>query len=211
MKYFEKEREPQQFTDWKLNDKMYQRGNPKWNRLPGSIKEILRECICKEQGYICCYCERKLKPGDLHLEHFEPRKHYPLRQLEYDNIYCSCQLEIGEGAPRHCGNSKGSWFNKELLVSPLDSTCESKFKYTHDGQILPVCENDNQSVETINRLQLNIDKLQNLRKAAIEPFLDEELSQEDLELFVQEYLVEKDNNGGHYNEFYTTIKYLFGD
>lgn len=211
MKYFKKEQEPKQFTDWKLNDKMYQRGNPRWNRLPGSIKEILRECTCKEQGYICCYCERKLNPGDLHLEHFKPRKHYPLRQLEYDNIYCSCQLDIDKGDPRHCGNSKGSWFNEELLVSPLDSSCETRFKYTYDGQIHSIGEDDNQAKETINRLQLNIDKLQSLRRVAIEPFLDEELSTDDLEQFVQGYLVDKESNGGSYNEFYTTIKYLFGN
>lgn len=35
------------------------------------------------------------------------------------------------------------------------------------------------------------------------------MSDEELTLFVKEYLKDKTDNGGKFNEFYTTIKYLF--
>jgi uncharacterized protein (TIGR02646 family) len=211
MKYIEKNPEPAEILEWKANDKMYQRGKPNWKRFPTELKELLREYICAEQGHICCYCERRLNPKEMHLEHFKPKdkNKFPLNQLDYDNLFCSCQLELEKGEPRHCGNSKGSWFDEGLIVSPLEPNCQNRFKYTFDGQVFPNNQYDIGAQATIERLKLDTDKLNKLREMAIEPFLDEDLTQEDLERFVQEYLIEKDDNGGLYNEFYTTIKFLF--
>lgn len=43
----------------------------------------------------------------------------------------------------------------------------------------------------------------------IEPFLDPELTEDELNDFVTAYLVDKDKNEGKFNQFYTTIQYLF--
>jgi uncharacterized protein (TIGR02646 family) len=215
MKYITKNDEPQSFKDWKDNDKMYKRGKPNWDRFNHSkyqdIKTELLESLKKEQGYICCYCEVKLQENDYHPEHLKPKSkgRYPELQLEYENLLCSCQLETESGEPRHCGNSKGSWYDKNLLVSPLNTDCELKFKYNYDGTI---DHTDKASELTIIHLQLSIDKLNDLRNNAIEPFLIdpitfEEISKEDAKIFADAYL---NKNNGQYNEFYTTIKYLFG-
>ena len=89
--------------------------------------------------------------------------------------------------------------------------CENKFTYTEDGQIK---HTDLGSKNTIEHLQLDIDKLNKLRESAIDSILyldpikkDELLSEEDSKVFVNDYLEIKN---GQYNEFYTTIKYLFG-
>lgn len=191
---------------------MFLRGKPNWDRLSSNIKDILREEICKEQGYICCYCERRLAEKDFHIEHLMPkdRNKFPERQLDYDNLLCSCQLELEKGEPRHCGNSKGSWFQENNFVSPLNPDCEKKFKYTFDGYIEPVDENDEPTITTIEKLRLGIDKLNKLREKAIEPFIEIPLSDKELKKLVTGYLRNKTINGGKYNEFYTTIKFLFG-
>lgn len=215
MKYINKGQEPQSFKSWKDNDKMYQRGKPNWDRFNHSkyrdIKNELLETLKREQGYICCYCEVKLKENDYHPEHLKPKdkNKYPQLQLEYENLLCSCQLEIESGEPRHCGNSKGSWYDDNLLVSPLNSICETKFTYTMDGQI---SHTDEASEHTIKHLQLGIDKLNKLRESAIEPFLIDpitlnEISKEEAKIFAERYL---QVSNGKFNEFHTTIKYLFG-
>ena len=190
---------------------MYQRGQPKWNRLPTTHKELIRSELKSEQGYLCCYCERKLENGDYHIEHIKPKglSKYEIYSIEYDNLICSCQLELENGDPRHCGNGKGSWYEEPLFVSPLDPNCETRFRYTFDGHIQASTDNDNRAQTTIQRLNLNIDKLIALRKAAIDPFLDDTLSVKELSDFVNGYLVQKENNNGHYNQFYTTIQDLF--
>jgi len=125
-------------------------------------------------------------------------------------MLCSCQRVLKKKEPRHCGNSKGSWFDKDDFVSPLEPDCERRFKYTHDGQIMPSDDVDKPAAITIHRLRLNIDKLSDLRKSAIEPFIDEGLTESELLTFSKIYLADKEENNGRFNEFYTTIKYLFG-
>lgn len=142
MKYIVKQGEPESFTVWKS------KANEDWKPSYGNIDKQERidlfDSLVKEQGYICCYCERELKEGDCHIEHFKPKdkNKFPELELEYNNLFCSCQVNLKKGEPLHCGNSKGNWFDMNLLISPLDLNCESKFKYTHDGQILPVDEDD---------------------------------------------------------------------
>lgn len=212
MKYIRKAcTEPTSLIDWKAQDKMYQRGNATWQRFrtvnEREYKKEFTQDLIVEQGYICCYCEQKLNTNDCHIEHLHPQSkdEYSAYLFDYQNLLCSCQLEIESGEPRHCGNSK---CNNIISITPLMPDCESKFKYTYDGQIL---HTDEDSELTIKHLQLDIDKLNDLRKNAIEPFIIdpetfEEITQEDARTFAEKYL--KKNNG-QYNEFYTTIKYLF--
>ena len=208
MKYIEKSSvEVSSLRDWKEQDKMYKREKAKWKRFVKPYKEDFKKDLIDEQGGICCYCEQKLKIDDSHLEHLLPQNLdiFSKSLFDYNNLLCSCQKELTKGEPRHCGNSKGSWYDKDLLVSPLDINCEIKFKYNNDGTIEPT---DEASRLTIVHLQLNIDKLNDLRNKAIEPFLDEELSIEEIQLFTKGYVEQRN---GKYNEFYTTIQYLFGN
>lgn len=208
MKHIVKQEEPQGFVTWKVGgqNRTYRGLNRNYR-----IKSVLRNSILEEQGYICCYCERELKDNDRHIEHFKPKdsNKFPQLQLEYSNLFCSCQVNLEKGEPLHCGNSKGNWFDEAFLISPLDPNCESRFKYTFDGQILPNDENDDGAKITIEKLNLN--EIGNLRKGAIEPFLNlnDEMTDDELSNFIEGYLKEKVDNDGKYNEFYTTIKYLF--
>lgn len=210
MKYIIKGNEPEIFTNWKKEANEY--WTPTYDDLSGNVKTAVFSSLKNEQGKLCCYCERELKENDYHIEHLKPKDKdkFPELQLEYSNFLCSCQRNIKKGIPRHCGNSKDNWYTENELVSPLNSDCEKRFKYTGDGQIFPANEKDAAARMTIEKLQLHIEKLNNLRKNAIEPFLDENLSQDELDSFVQEYLKDKNQNNGIFNEFYTTIKYLFG-
>ena len=212
MKYIEKRDEPQSLSNWKEEDKMYQRKNATWKRFKKPYKLDFKNELIKEQGYVCCYCEQRIDINNSHLEHFIPQKldEFSEYLFDYNNLLCSCQKELEKGEPRHCGNSKGSWYDKDLLVSPLDIDCESKFIYTEDGYIQ---HTDEDSKQTILHLQLNIDKLNNLRASAIEPFIIdpitfEEIPKDEAKKLAEYYLKRVDEK---YNEFYTTIKYLFNN
>jgi hypothetical protein len=92
----------------------------------------------------------------------------------------------------------------ELSISPLDEDCEKYFKYTIDGYIEPV---DEKARTLIQKLGLDIAKLNALRRDAIEPFIDELLTEDELMEFVSAYLKKVDER---FQPFYTTIKFLFG-
>lgn len=206
MKHITKQTEPQIFSDWKAQ------ANEDWQPSYGSLmnpeKAAVKDSLLSEQGALCCYCERRLIEADSHIEHFKPQEDFESEALDYENLLCSCQQVIEKGEPRHCGNLKDCWYDADLTISPLDPGCESRFAYTHDGRIEPAVETDQAAVKTIEHTGLSISKLNALREGAIEPFIDAELSTADMRRFVSGYL--KTDSNGHFSEFYTTIRQLFG-
>ncbi len=173
----------------------------------GAEKNEVKDSLMKEQGYICCYCERRLTDDDSHIEHFTPQSNNAVDTLDYTNMLCSCQDKLKKGVPRYCGISKDNWFDENLLISPLDSNCEGRFAYTGDGKIQPADEFDAAAIKTIEKLGLDINKLNALREKAIDQFLDENLDGEDFLKFVNGYLKKKSD--GTFEEFWTTINYIF--
>lgn len=206
MRHISKQPEPQALFDWKAQANAD--WQPAYELLSGAPKLALKLALMVEQGFICCYCERRLHDDDAHIEHFRPQSDPACDALDYANLLCSCQNRIERGAPRHCGNLKEDWFDEQLLVSPLLEGCERQFAFAGDGSIRPANPDDQSAAITIEKLGLNIRKLQDLRKAAIELFLDPELSDADLQLFTQAYLArDADNRLG---EFCSTVAHLFG-
>lgn len=205
MKHIVKDQNTPDFDKWKAsaNDDW----QPTYEDLSGTTKKEVKYSLMKEQGYICCYCERRLTDDGSHIEHFNPRSNNVLNPLDYTNMLCSCQNQLEQGEPRHCGHLKGDWFDNQLLVSPLDPDCEGHFTYTADGKIQPAEKSDDSARMTIEKLGLNVNKLNALRKKAIEPFLDENLSEQEFFQFVSGYL--RKNTGGMFGEFWTTIDYIF--
>ncbi|TYT75596.1 retron system putative HNH endonuclease [Desulfobotulus mexicanus] len=206
MKFIKKQKEPAGFSDWKaLANENWQ---PTYKNLSGEPKKKLKIALMAEQGYICCYCERRLKDKDSHIEHFMPQSNPAVDPLDYGNLLCSCQVQIKEGEPRHCGNLKDNWYDPDLLISPLDPDCESRFVFTGDGSIMPADDKDMAAFKTIEKLGLSIGKLNALRAAAIEPFLDDQIPSEEFEKFISDYLFK--DQSGQFAEFWTSINYLFG-
>ena len=197
MKQISKVPEPVAFSNWKANDRMAHR--PSWNRVSSRVKKFIHASLMKEQGYICCYCEGRISKDDSHIEHFRPisSNEYSHLQLDYVNLYCSCQRELAPGEPRHCGYLKGSWFDEDLLISPLVPDCEGRFKFTANGDIFPRCHTDNAASSTIRKLGLDLNKLRALRAAAVDALYDLPRAQ------VRQILASKTD--GRFVAFHTTI------
>ncbi|MEM9009171.1 MAG: retron system putative HNH endonuclease [Cyanobacteria bacterium P01_F01_bin.86] len=107
MKYIEKTEEPRTFSDWKsLANEDWQ---PTYGSLSGTIKTDVKAALMAEQGYLCCYCERRLVEDDSHIEHFRPQSDPMVDPLDFSNMLCSCQNHLKKREPLHCGNLKGDW------------------------------------------------------------------------------------------------------
>lgn len=196
MKRIVKDPEPQDFSKWKEKDHMAHR--PRWKRVPTPIKQKIHESLIREQGFLCCYCESSVTAAESHIEHFRPKHKYRSRQLDYDNLLCSCQRELSPGEPRHCGNRKKGWFDANLLVSPLAPDCEDRFIFTAKGDIFPRRDDDAGARVTIKKLSLNLPKLRALRAAAVAELCH--LSQTEIRRLLTS------GADGRLLEFYTTIE-----
>jgi uncharacterized protein (TIGR02646 family) len=204
MKHIIKQPEPMKFSKWKAltNDEW----QPTYSNLRGDEKKAVHVSLMEEQGYICCYCESRLIEDNSHIEHFRPQHDPIVDALDYNNIICSCQDRIKKGDPRHCGNLKNKWFDDKLLISPLEQGCENRFRFNGDGTILPTDPDDKAAITTIKNLGLDLPLMNQSRNQAIEVFLDEDLTTEEFEKFVYDYLQKDDRD--MFGEFWTTIDQL---
>ncbi len=210
MKYINKSQEPEDFTKWK--NQSNEDWQATWKNFQKPEKPLVHKSLLEEQGFICCYCGKKITKDTSHIEHLKPRNQYPDLALEYGNVLASCEIDREEPPPIpvHCGHKKDDWYNKTLMVSPLDSNCADFFRYTEDGQILATQDSNKQAAaqETITRLALNIDKLRRGRKKAIEDILDiiDVLNDDEKIKLIDGF--SKPNVNGEYAEFCIVIIYI---
>ena len=194
MKCIIKEAPPAGFLAWR--DTGDEDWAPGWADLGGPPKVALHVALMEEQGFICCYCGRRIRVENSHVEHLVPRSKEPSLCLEYGNLLASCQKNIGKHHPRHCGMLKEDWYDAVLMVSPLNDDCEERFVFNAFGNIGPRNGSDAGARETIERLGLDINRLMAFRRKAIEGYLEilDTMSDEDIELLISR-LWEKDNEG----------------
>lgn len=222
MKYIQKGQEPEEFTQWKkAKPKKYQ--SKDWKKLNPSPKKVLHEALLREQGCICCYCERSISKNNSHIEHLVPKKGLnadPSLTFEYQNLLCSCDGNASENEGlTHCGIRKDDWFDAALMVSPLDKDCADCFCYTTTGKILPtdVAEKQKMAEETINRCNLNHPILKKMRQEAFRRValqsltdhktqLSDSLTQEEISQLIQSY--SQPDAKGRYLPFCTAIVYF---
>lgn len=168
MLYIQKEKEPEQVTQWKKKFKHVHKRKPSYDDIQQTVeKGILKSALIREQKGLCCYCCGRLAEDDAHIEHFKPKglQRYAPLSLDYQNLHASCMGEKKDG--RHCGHSKGNRFDETLLISPLDPACEGRFAFKTDGRIAPMNPEDDGANYTIELLSLCDKRLCKAREAAM--------------------------------------------
>jgi uncharacterized protein (TIGR02646 family) len=143
-----------------------------YSNLPTPAKSELRTNLASEQGYICCYCMKRLAEATeehIKIEHFKDQDHYPDLQLRYSNLFGAC---LGnEGLPSHlqtCDTRKG---NRDLIINPTSTApnCNELFKYNAEGEISSI--NDNEDVNRAINEVLNLN-MQTLKEGRSEVYLE---------------------------------------
>lgn len=205
MKHIIKNNSPQTFEDWKKEEERC------WNDLEKLenhfLKKELKRSLLDEQGYICCYCGQQVEESSNSvIEHFLNKDDNPNFVSEYKNVFTSCKggqdERIGKIRkekrliPLFCDAYKKK---KYLEISPLDSDCEEKFLYGQNGEIWGKDEN---SKDTVRKLNLDNSVLKNMRKAAIEPFVQEIPTVEEIKMFINAY---SNKNNGKFEPFCNAI------
>jgi hypothetical protein len=107
----------------------------------------LKESLCKEQGYICCYCMRRILPETTTIEHYiTQKKHekstftkevHKAHELDFMNMLGSCNIKT-----RNCSGIRG---NTPLSTDPRIVQIEQQVQYLKNGVIysdIPIIQND---------------------------------------------------------------------
>ena len=128
-------------------------------------KEPLKKALLTEQGYICCYCMRRISEENMEIEHWEPQSKYPELQINYKNLLASCSGNRGSKKDnQHCNPRKG---DAEITINPADSSknCENQIRYSSTGKISSDDENINSDLNEI--LNLNLQTLKDNRQTEL--------------------------------------------
>ncbi len=175
MKYIKKVNTPAFF----LSDTT---GLTKWGDYYGSKKRRLKQFILeKEQHHLCCYCEKKTKVANSHLEHIHPKSADELKwTFDYQNILVSCEgnhfNEINDNGKNTCGHKKDADFVARKFLNPtLVKDLFTHFVFDADnGQILASTKEREKALYTIELLNLNgvNDKLAEARIISKKAFLN---------------------------------------
>lgn len=225
MKFIVKKPEPVAFINWREGNDykptLYSElpSNPPPHPEEGiyyySRKE-LTEALLIEQGFICCYCNRRLEEVDkVTLEHLETQTESPDKVLVYNNLLASCNggysQKQGEKVIKikssFCNNKRGSL---PIYIHPLQIDCATKFYFNVENGAI---KGKNESAQTtINNLNLACAYLNDERKAAIRGFIfdnpEDEFSDfiapEEARLFIAK-LEQQDRDFTHFQPFYTAI------
>jgi len=224
MRHIKKNPEPDYFANWKSNFKAINGRDAVYEDLKGTREYLrLKESLLKEQGYICCYCEKRIGQQpylkDCDIEHFMPRhpdgsvlsedecKECKDAQLTYTNLFVSCKGESGDSAD-HCNHKKDNWFSFQTCISPADPRIGGIFGFRLDGKMFVI---DPIGQEMAKHLHLNSYVLMEQRKAAFDMALETEFEDEDLLAdrdYVEAVLGDYEHmQDGMYAEFCSMITY----
>ncbi len=213
MNYIQKWEEPEGFKEWKRRN-----SNVNWGNFGDEIKQEVKMSLLKEQGYICCYCEKRVNNQNSHVEHLKPKSRFSHLMFYYNNLLCSCKAKSDSNRSSNkanltCGYLKLSWYD-EKMVMPLMKDCSGYFRFTGSGEILPVQDNglkQERAHLTIEKLGLNKYNLQEQRKAVMNQLLKTQngFSDDEFNNYLESYFNrEKD---GKLPAFYSAAKYFFNN
>lgn len=151
--------------DWKRRYKARHKRKANYPDLfdANDLYRTVKEDIIREQKGLCCYCCCQLDENDSHIEHFMPQSKFPSLDLDFGNLFVSCN---GGRKKATCGYKKGSIDPSEKVISPTDDQCSQAFKYTLRGKIEATGLHE-LSQSTIDTLSLNNPALASAREAVL--------------------------------------------
>ncbi|MGV0025669.1 retron system putative HNH endonuclease [Phormidesmis priestleyi] len=190
MKYIQKGKEPSSFTAWKA-EQLKAELTLIYEEFRGEGKRELHESLLTDQGYICCYCGIRVSQENSHIEHLPSQSFFrsindPYGAISYQHLLASCGIDEKWRKDKYqkewteeefenllsCSNRCGiGRKDTPILISPLQTDCEAFFAYDASNGAIEAKENSDQrnaALATIATLNLDAQKLRNLRKAAID-------------------------------------------
>ena len=111
---------PPEFLDWLALES--QDWMPRYDSLPGGIKQSVVDALWKAQRGVCVHCGCQLSLDQMkerQIEHFSPQSKCRCLSVDLANLSLGCGPETGVG--KHsatCGNKQGCWFDETNCIQP---------------------------------------------------------------------------------------------
>jgi len=161
MRFIEKTYSPTSLDNWKTGRIAANQGLI-YDELAAQPQSDLKDLLISEQKGLCCYCQQVITNNNSTIEHFLPQSKYKKHETEYLNLHLACKYSRGKGIKKedkYCDVKKG---NDLIINAILHPECETFFRYTKNGEILP----NDFIFKNYKEFNKNVEKL-NLKNQAI--------------------------------------------
>jgi uncharacterized protein (TIGR02646 family) len=160
MRKISKSEEPLELSLWK-------RKNPKLHRYDDldkttegiAARQAINSQNIKDQFGLCAYCCKRIDENNGMNEHLIPRDKNHGKELDFANIVASCTTK------KQCDDAHKS---QDLPLTPLMPECEAELQFLLSGGVKGKTA---KAATTIEVLQLDNQKLRQLRKQSIDSLL----------------------------------------
>lgn len=160
-------------------------GGRTYNELHGHERNQIRETLWGLQEGRCAYCERRVGRGrdDGHIEHWCRQCDFPELQLDWLNVYWSCNDQ------KTCGRHKDAYLAQKLskhpkpresefyrTIQPSKENPESLLQFVGDGTVRPregiAVDEHQRASNTIDMMGLAEPGLVKIRAGIVKPYVD---------------------------------------
>lgn len=107
-----------------------------YDAIPTNVKDLIRNLLLEDQGYLCAYCMQRINVDTMKIEHWQPRSVFPNRELDWKNLLAVCKGNEGYPVTRQtCDTKKG---DQTLNYNPAEvgHRVESRLRYSTSGKIV---------------------------------------------------------------------------
>ena len=124
-------------------------------------KDVIRDCLIDEQGYICAYCMGRISNDTCTIEHYISQTRHetsPFSEEEHkrQSLLYSNMSGVCINDSEHCDKKRGNVPLK--ILDPHNPLCEEFVTYSFSGRILPAGREEDKVKEDIQTLGLDCDK-----------------------------------------------------
>ncbi|TAH17751.1 MAG: TIGR02646 family protein [Cytophagales bacterium] len=130
MRKIEKQSEPTALTNYR-NEQKKNKLALNFENLPADVKAIIKKSLLEEQGYLCCYCMKKIEYDTMKVEHFKTQNQNQELVLDYHNLLGACEgnQKHNDKAKHHCDTCKGGDDFNDSFKSPASKDFNLKISY----------------------------------------------------------------------------------
>lgn len=129
-------------------------------------KDIIKESLLMEQGYLCAYCMRRLdNTKHVKIEHIAPQSIYPEKSLVYKNMLAVC--DGNEGSPYSLQTCDTHKRDTEIKADPTEPSVTDTIYYNNHGEILSSDSRINDDLNDVLNLNAEGSYLIKSRKDAL--------------------------------------------
>jgi uncharacterized protein (TIGR02646 family) len=115
MKYISKQQQPRELIAWVRAKAQYEEAKHihwTYDDMPSDVRQAVKTHLVQEQGGLCCYTGRRIKPETSHIEHMKPQVVCVGHEdTDYENLLAAHPAANAQSRCPYGAHEKDDWYD----------------------------------------------------------------------------------------------------